>query len=308
MVISSKDCVAQPAADRKRWMNFAPSLRYNRAMRLVDRRWCGSERWTVRRVAIVGMGIVSAIGNNITDVLASLRQGRSGIELIPERKALGFRSALGGRIKNLAALDVPKRNLRQMGRGTQLAAHAAQQALVDAGVEPRTLQSGRVGVVMGNIGNAQDIYRQCRMFYDKSMKLGGTAMQRAMTDSVSANLSVLLGTQGYALTLSAACATGAATIGFVLSADQRGSTGSLYLWRDARGWVGGRLPFRCAAGLLQAGGRAYQGFKTFRQVSGRPCTIGRLGSRDSRGAGTCPASGCQDLRRTARLCYEQRRV
>jgi len=168
----------------------------------------------VRRVAIVGMGIVSAIGNNIEDVLASLQQGRSGIELIPERQELGFRSALGGRIKNLAAPDVPKRNLRQMGRGTQLAVHATQQALEDAGLEPRALQSGRVGVVMGNVGNTQDIYRQCRMFYDTSMKLGGTAMQRAMTDSVSANLSVLLGTQGYALTLSAACATGAATIGF----------------------------------------------------------------------------------------------
>ena len=168
----------------------------------------------MRRVAIVGMGIVSAIGNNIEDVLASLQQGRSGIELIPERQELGFRSALGGRIKNLAAPDVPKRNLRQMGRGTQLAVHATQQALEDAGLEPRALQSGRVGVVMGNVGNTQDIYRQCRMFYDTSMKLGGTAMQRAMTDSVSANLSVLLGTQGYALTLSAACATGAATIGF----------------------------------------------------------------------------------------------
>jgi 3-oxoacyl-[acyl-carrier-protein] synthase I len=168
----------------------------------------------VRRVAIVGMGIVSAIGNNLKDVLTSLQRGRSGIELIPERKELGFRSALGGRVKDLADPDVPKRNLRQMGRGSQLAVHAAQQALEDAGVEPRALQSGRVGVVMGNVGNAQDIYRQCRMFYDKSMKLGGTAMQRAMTDSVSANLSVLLGTQGYALTLSAACATGAATVGF----------------------------------------------------------------------------------------------
>src|SRR5262245_35560753 len=159
------------------------------------------------------MGIVSAIGNNTTDVLASLRQGRSGIELIPERKALGFRSALGGQIKNLAALDVPKRNLRQMGRGSQLAAHAAQQALENAGVDPCALQSGRVGVVMGSVGNAEDIYRQCHMFYDESMKLGGTAMQRAMTDSVSANLAVLHGTQGYALTLSAACATGAAANG-----------------------------------------------------------------------------------------------
>jgi 3-oxoacyl-[acyl-carrier-protein] synthase-1 len=159
------------------------------------------------------MGIVSAIGNNTQEVLASLQQGHSGVEFIPERKALGFRSALGGRIKNLVALDIPKRNLRQMGRGSQLAVHAAQQALQDAGIEPQALRSARVGVVMGNVGNAEDIYRQCRMFYDKSMKLGGTAMQRAMTDSVSANLSVLLGTQGYALTLSAACATGAATIG-----------------------------------------------------------------------------------------------
>jgi 3-oxoacyl-[acyl-carrier-protein] synthase-1 len=159
------------------------------------------------------MGIVSAIGNNVTDVLLSLQQGRSGIELIPERKALGFRSALGGRIKHPARLDVPKRNLRQMGRGSQLAAHATQQALLDAGLEPPALRSGRVGVIMGNIGNNADIYQQCRVFYDKSMKLGGTAMQRAMTDSVSANLSVLHGTQGYALTLSAACATGAAAIG-----------------------------------------------------------------------------------------------
>jgi 3-oxoacyl-[acyl-carrier-protein] synthase-1 len=168
----------------------------------------------VRRVAIVGMGIVSSIGNTTAEVVTSLRQGRSGIEFIPERKGLGFRSALGGRIKNLPALDAPKRNLRQMGPGSQLAVHAAQQAIADAGIEPPVFQSGRVGVVVGNIGNAQDIYRQCRMFHDKTMKLGGTAMQKAMTDSASANLSVLLGTRGYALTMSAACATGAVTIGF----------------------------------------------------------------------------------------------
>jgi 3-oxoacyl-[acyl-carrier-protein] synthase I len=173
----------------------------------------GFKKPTVRRVAVVGRGIVSAIGNNTTEVLASLQHGRSGIEFIPERKELGFRSALGGRIKNLSALGVPKRNLRQMGRGAQLAVHAAQQALEDTGLEPRILQSGQVGIVMGSIGNAQDIYSQCRGFYDKSLRLGGTAMQRAMTDSVSANLSVLLGTQGYALTCSAACATGAVTIG-----------------------------------------------------------------------------------------------
>ncbi|MFN3475987.1 MAG: beta-ketoacyl-[acyl-carrier-protein] synthase family protein [Candidatus Methylomirabilales bacterium] len=167
----------------------------------------------MRRVVITGMGIVSCLGNNTKEVLESLQQGRSGIEFIPERKALGFRSALGGRIKGLPLPNVPKRNLRQMGPGSYLAVHATHQALEDAGLEPSQLQSDRVGIVIGNIGNMQDIYRQCRMVHDKTMKIGGTAYQKTMNCSVSANLSVLLGTRGHSLTVTAACATGAAAIG-----------------------------------------------------------------------------------------------
>jgi 3-oxoacyl-[acyl-carrier-protein] synthase-1 len=167
----------------------------------------------VRRVAITGMGIVSCLGNDRREVVTSLQEGRSGIEFIPERKELGFRSALGGRIKDLPPLDIPKRNLRQMGQGTQLAVHATIQALQDAGLEPEQIRYERAGAIIGNIGNMEDVYQQCRMFHDKTMRLGGTAMQKAMTDSASANLSVLLGTRGYALTVSAACATGAIAIG-----------------------------------------------------------------------------------------------
>ncbi len=69
----------------------------------------------MRRVVVTGLGIVSCIGNNQREVLEALQQGRSGIEAIPERKTLGFRSCLGGRIKGLEPPDIPKRNLRQMG-------------------------------------------------------------------------------------------------------------------------------------------------------------------------------------------------
>jgi 3-oxoacyl-[acyl-carrier-protein] synthase-1 len=168
----------------------------------------------VRRVVITGRGIVSCLGNSRQEVMASLRAGHSGIEFIPERKNLGFRSALGGRIKDLPPPNVPKRNLRQMGPGSLLAVHATMAALGEAGLEPQQIQQERVGVLIGNVGNMQDVYQQCRMFHDKSQKLGGTAEQRVMADSVSANLSVLLGTKGYSLTVSAACATGAAAIGF----------------------------------------------------------------------------------------------
>jgi 3-oxoacyl-[acyl-carrier-protein] synthase I len=167
----------------------------------------------MRRVAITGMGILSSIGIKCREVLNSLQEGRSGIEFIPERKVLGFRGALGGRIKGLGPPNVPKRNLRQMGPGSYLAVHSVQQAVEDAGLAMPQLQNDRTGVIIGNIGNMQDIYRQSRMFHDRSQRLGGTAYQKAMGDSVSANLSVLLGVKGYSLTVSAACATGAAAIG-----------------------------------------------------------------------------------------------
>ena len=46
------------------------------------------------RVAITGMGIISSLGNSIPEVLDALREGRSGVEIVPERRELGFRSAL----------------------------------------------------------------------------------------------------------------------------------------------------------------------------------------------------------------------
>jgi 3-oxoacyl-[acyl-carrier-protein] synthase I len=170
----------------------------------------------MRRVVITGMGIVSCLGNSCQEVLEALQQGRSGIELIPERKLLGFRSSLGGRIKDLDMPDVPKRNLRQMGPASYLGVHATQQALEDARLEPQDVKHDRTGLVIGNTGNYRDTYQLCHMFYDEKLKLGGNGLQRVMCDSVSANLSVLLGTRGYSLTVSAACATGAAAVGLGL--------------------------------------------------------------------------------------------
>jgi 3-oxoacyl-[acyl-carrier-protein] synthase-1 len=75
------------------------------------------------------------------------------------------------------------------------------------------MQTDRAGIIIGNIGNMQDTYRQCRVFHDKTMKLGGTAYQKTMGCSVSANLSVWLGVRGQSFTVTAACATGAVAIG-----------------------------------------------------------------------------------------------
>lgn len=158
------------------------------------------------------MGILSCLGNSLDEVLKSLQEGHSGIEFINERKEMGFRSGLAGTLKDFSLPEVPKRVLRQMGQGSYMAYHPVKQAIEDADLQDNDIRNERTGIIIGNSGNMLDTYEQCRAFYDRTRRLGGNALQRVMASSISANLSVLLGTQGYCMTVSAACASGASAI------------------------------------------------------------------------------------------------
>jgi 3-oxoacyl-[acyl-carrier-protein] synthase-1 len=166
----------------------------------------------MRRVVITGAGIVSSLGLSRDAVASALRAGRSGVEAVPARKELGFRSSLTGTLKGFACPEVPKKNLRNMGQGSYLVVHAAQQAIADARLEDEHLRRDTTGLTIGNMGNMKDTYDQCRTVVE-GKKLGGSALQRVMASSVSANLAVLLGTRGQVLEVSTACASGASAIG-----------------------------------------------------------------------------------------------
>jgi 3-oxoacyl-[acyl-carrier-protein] synthase I len=166
----------------------------------------------MRRVVITGAGIVSSLGLSREDVASALRAGRSGVEAVPARKELGFRSSLTGTLKGFVCPEVPKKHLRNMGQGSYLAVHAAGQAIADAGLDEAHLRSDATGLTIGNMGNMKDTYDQCRTVVE-GKKLGGSALQRVMASSVSANLAVLLGTRGQVMEVSTACASGASAIG-----------------------------------------------------------------------------------------------
>lgn len=168
----------------------------------------------MRRIAITGIGILCCLGSCKEDVLKALREGRSGIELVPKRKELGFRSGLVGTLKGVPKPEIPKKYLRQMGQGSYLAIPTVQQAIMDTGLQERDVQNEHTGVIIGNSGNMLDIFEQCSKFHHHKKKLGGNALQRVMASSVSANLSVFFGTQGHCLTVSTACASGALAIGY----------------------------------------------------------------------------------------------
>ena len=90
----------------------------------------------MRRVVVTGLGIVSSIGNNASEVLESLKAGRSGITANEDMKEYGFRSQIAGDIKGLNLADmIDKRTLRFMGPGAAYAYLAMEQAIADAGLD-----------------------------------------------------------------------------------------------------------------------------------------------------------------------------
>src|SRR5690606_34319531 len=106
----------------------------------------------MRRVVVTGMGIVSSIGNNTQEVLASLREAKSGVSFDDDYAKLGFRCQVHG----APALDpegiVDRRALRFHGGGTAWNHIAMDQAIRDAGLEEKEVSNEKTGIIMGSGG------------------------------------------------------------------------------------------------------------------------------------------------------------
>src|SRR5262249_34239416 len=106
----------------------------------------------MRRVVVTGMGIVSSIGNNSNEVLASLREAKSGIRKADEYAERGFRCQVHGAPQINPTEIVDKRVMRFMGDGSGWNYIAMQQAITDAGLEQKDVSNERTGLIMGSGG------------------------------------------------------------------------------------------------------------------------------------------------------------
>lgn len=106
----------------------------------------------MRRVVVTGLGVVSSIGNNATEVLASLKAGKSGITANADMAERGFRSQIAGNVKLDITDHVDKRTLRFMGPGAAYAYIAMEQAIADAGLEESDVVNPRTGLIAGSGG------------------------------------------------------------------------------------------------------------------------------------------------------------
>ncbi|HEY7384706.1 MAG TPA: beta-ketoacyl-ACP synthase I [Beijerinckiaceae bacterium] len=169
----------------------------------------------MRRVVVTGMGIVSSIGNNTQEVLASLREARSGISKAPEYEKLGFRCQVHGAPSLNPEEAVDRRALRFHGGGTGWNHVAMEQAIRDAGLEANEVSHDRTGIIMGSGGpSTRTIVEAADTARSKGPKrVGPFAVPKAMSSTASATLATWFKIKGVNYSISSACATSNHCIG-----------------------------------------------------------------------------------------------
>ena len=169
----------------------------------------------MRRVVVTGMGIVSSIGNNTQEVLASLREAKSGISRAEEYAKLGFRSQVEGAPSLNPSDSVDRRAMRFLGEGAAWNHVAMEQAIRDAGLEPNEISNERTGIIMGSGGpSARAIVDAADIAREKGPKrVGPFAVPKAMSSTASATLATWFKIKGVNYSISSACATSNHCIG-----------------------------------------------------------------------------------------------
>ena len=169
----------------------------------------------MRRVAVTGMGIVSSIGNNTQEVLASLREAKSGIVSAEKYAELGFRCQVHGAVDLEWEGMIPRKPRRFMEAGVAWNYIAMDQAIRDAGLEQSDVINERTGIIMGSGGpSTRAIVRAADVTREKDpKKVGPFEVPKGMCSGPSAALATAFQIKGVNYSISSACATSAHCIG-----------------------------------------------------------------------------------------------
>ena len=170
----------------------------------------------MRRVVVTGMGIVSSIGNNTQEVLASLREAKSGISRAEEFAPHGFKSQVQGMPTLDPAGSIDRRAMRFLSPGAAWNHVAMEQAIGDSGVEEKDIVNPRTGIVMGSGGPSTSVLVDAADTTRKNnspKRIGPFAVPKVMSSTASATLATWFKIKGVNYSISSACATSNHCIG-----------------------------------------------------------------------------------------------
>ncbi len=170
----------------------------------------------MKRVVITGTGIYSVLGTDLETVKDSLYKGKSGIVFDPQRKEMGFRSGLTGKLERP---DLKKYLSRRMRIGLaeqgEYAYMSTKDAILQAGLTSEDLESESTGILFGNDSSAVAVINGWETFKEKkdTSLMGSAGIFQQMNSTVTMNLSVIFKVKGINFTISGACASSSHVIG-----------------------------------------------------------------------------------------------
>ena len=179
----------------------------------------------MKRAVITGLGIVSSIGNNQQEVLASLREGRSGITFSEEFKDAGMRSHVWGNVKLDTTGLIDRKVVHFMNDASIYAYLSMREAIADAGLSEEVYQNNpRVGLIAGSGGSSKaQVFGADAMRSPRGLKaVGPYVVTKAMGSAVSACLATPFKIHGVNYSISSACATSSHCIGNAVEQIQLG--------------------------------------------------------------------------------------
>ena len=179
----------------------------------------------MNRVVVTGMGIVSSLGANKSEVLESLKSAKSGIEFSEKYSEMGLRSNVHGSIPDIDTSDVIDRKmLRFMADAAIYNAIALDEAIKESGLSQDMISHERTGLIMGSGGASnQNIVESADILRDRGIKrVGPYRVPRTMGSTTSACLSTLFKIKGINYSISSACSTSAHCIGNAMEQIQLG--------------------------------------------------------------------------------------
>ena len=177
-----------------------------------------------QRVVVTGLGIVSSLGNNASEVTDSLRNGKSGITYNAAQEEIGMRSWVSGKPDIDLSEQIERKQWRFMGDAAGYAFLSMEQAIADSGLTPEQVSNVRTGIIAGSGGassasqvEAADILRERGL-----RRVGPYRVTQTMGSTVSACLATPFQIKGVNYSISSACSTSAHCIGNAMEQIQLG--------------------------------------------------------------------------------------
>ena len=234
----------------------------------------------LKRAVITGIGIISSLGNNASDVTYSLKETRSGIKADEEFQEHGLRSQISGNININPADFIDRKHFRFMNQASGYAYLAMQQAIDDARLSQAQIHDEKTGLIVSTGGPAtQDIHEAVDLFRNQGIrKVGPYRVTKGMCSSASSVLATFFGIHGVNYSVTSACATSAHCIGNAVEQIQLGKQSIVFAGgADAAHWS--------LALQFDAMGALSQNYNDQAQHASRPFDSARDGFVISGGAG-----------------------